>query len=1243
MKVPVMKTLSAAIIILLVSFTARADKPELIVQRGHSAHIRAIAVSPDGKILASGSSSPEQVIKLWEVDTGVEFRTLTGHTDSVVSLAFSPDGKILASGSYDTTIKLWDVLTGAELQTLKGHTNIVVSIAFSPDGKRLVSGGPDGMIRVWNLKTAKAALSFKGHSQEDVNSVVFSPDGKTLASGGDDHLAKLWDAKTWAELRVFKGHISPVYAVAFSPDGRILATGGGTNPAGLLMQSIDPSLKPDGEDMTIRLWDVASATQLRTLTGHTREVTSVAFSPDGKTLLSGASSGDVPKLWDVSGGTELRSLQGESNWASAVAFHPHGKYLFSSDEHAGRDRVVHMYDAGTGNQLRTFKGRAHYLQDLAFSPDGKTLAIASGDQSLKLWDLTTGRPRDAFQGLPSWVSAIAFSPNGETVVVRGSGDKVGSWDVNSGKELNTFRAFTMNKFKDSFSPDGKFLAGTFYRKSDSNTGYVGDTLVGLWEVKTGIQRHTLSHNSRDESLLAFSRDSQLLAAGSDDGTITLWNVQTGNVARTFKGNENVKRVAFSPDGRFLASVRGDRFQDVLEIWDTATDSAPLRMIDPDPYFISSPLVFSPDGRFLVAGNQQLIKLWEAKTGQLKATFSGHTNRVGSLAFSPDGRRLASGSSDGSIKIWQFPDGKELATLISFDERDWAVVTQEGRFDASDGGQALMHWRIGNESVALQQLKEGFFEPRLLAKVMGLNPEPLRNISGFTDVKLFPRVEYEPPPPGGRQLDIHLTNRGGGIGPVQVLVNGKEVVADARPANFNPNAAQATLRVDLTAAHLIEGRPNSIRVVAWNHDAVTKRGYVASRGEPLSWTPDGVAPGPDSGRPDLYAIVAGVSDYSSPRIKLRFPSKDAVDVANALELGAKLFNKVHLKLFASPGTDPRAIAPTKDNFRKAFEEFKAAKPMDVFVIYLAGHGVSLRTGDDTYLYLTQEARTTDSTELSNPAIRGQVAISSEELVEWIKRVPALRQVLVLDTCAAGAVVGELVKRRDMPGDIVRAVERLKDRTGFHVLLGSAADAASYEASQYGQGLLTYAMLQGMRGAALTSSGEVDVQRIFQYTADQVPLIAKSVGGIQRPEIRVPRGGESFPIGLLTKEDRERIRVNAIKPLVMQPRLLNRDAGFDDLQLEAAVEEALRDRSYGDDRTNDVAPFVYVEAHQLPDAFQPSGSYDISGDEITVTVNMVRDREPKARFTVKGSRGNVKQLSEKIADAIAAFAKSQADQN
>ncbi|MGV0105832.1 protein kinase domain-containing protein [Nostoc sp. DSM 114167] len=310
--------------------------------KGHSSMVHAIAISPDGQFIASGSN--DKTIKLWQVNTGKLVRQLgrwySSHSSMVHSVAFSPipissnlsyqgeSGKsagvadlnrgILASGSWDNTIKLWDVNTGKEIRTLTGHANWVNSVTFSPDGKFLASGSADCTIKLWQVNTGIEIQTFTGHS-DPVSSVAYSPrtfttnsqDRQLVASGSNDYTIKLWQVYTGRNIYTFTGHSFFVNCIAFSKNGEIIASGSGDN--------------------TIKLWHINTGREIRTLIGHSDSVWSVAFSQDGQFLASGSWDNTI-KLWHIHSGREISTLTGHSNYVRCVAFSPDGQTLVSGSD-----------------------------------------------------------------------------------------------------------------------------------------------------------------------------------------------------------------------------------------------------------------------------------------------------------------------------------------------------------------------------------------------------------------------------------------------------------------------------------------------------------------------------------------------------------------------------------------------------------------------------------------------------------------------------------------------------------------------------------------------------------------------------------------------------------------------------------------------------------------------------------------------------------------------------------------------
>jgi WD40 repeat protein len=332
---------AGAVSICLAGFESFAEESfEKIVLKGHPSWVLCVAFSPDGRTLASGGR--EKAIKLWSVAGDRQPIALEGNKD-IFSLAFSPDGRLLAAADGDGTVKVWDLRSRPpqRVHVLKGHKGIVTCVVFSPDGKMLASAGEDTTVRLWDPSTGREEAVLKrtplDFGRDGVRALAVSPNGKTLVAAQNDGTIAFWDRETKKERLSVRPDKRAVDCAQFSPDGKLLATA-----------DYGDSDRPDSY---VRFWNPTCGTEKFRITmratAETNSVIALAFMPDGKTLISARANHTI-KLWDVATLTETRTLKGHTGMVSSLSLSPDGKTLASGS----LDRTVRLWDISAANEQK---------------------------------------------------------------------------------------------------------------------------------------------------------------------------------------------------------------------------------------------------------------------------------------------------------------------------------------------------------------------------------------------------------------------------------------------------------------------------------------------------------------------------------------------------------------------------------------------------------------------------------------------------------------------------------------------------------------------------------------------------------------------------------------------------------------------------------------------------------------------------------------------------------------------------
>ena len=945
---------------------------------------------------------------------------------------------------------------------------------------------------LWEIATGRQVRRYSAYGE-----LTFTPDGKRFlaADHGHDYTAPITatmfetsTGRSLCEVSLFYQYFgAPNRPTALSPDGRLIVTVGQTGQE-----------QQGRVQRFLTLWDSDTGQRLRTFGDPDTKIYKVDFSKNNREVLAEEHDGTTTH-WDVRTGTKIRSEVSANPIRSipnepVFPISPTRKYVLEIDGHRVSDGtkwngdITAVCDATNGHVL--IKSTGHLT-------DVRDVRVGQSDHMT----IQTGLPGKmsslSVEG-GTMLNIMRFHANGvlspdERLVAEGGGDLT-LYDATTGEQL-----FKLGKGREfdgclAFTPDSRYLLAVA----------TSDKAAILWDLSTQQIVKSLGpfHGTRCHNHVAVSPDARyVFASGTYDlsSEAYFWDVATGKrlVFNCEESNTDCRLGAFSQDSHYLAIGKECLRESAPTLWETAAGQE-VRTFEPVKWLVCKSMIFSPDGRELLAAGDGGVCIWEVSSGRLLRTFKPE-QRIESASFTADSRRVfVTMFGRRGVIAWDIATGDELARFFLLDDgREWLTTSHEGLFDGSKTARDLVCFRVGGglNVVPVERFFRDFYRPGLLAAIMrGERPMPEVEMGK----QLPPAVCITTPKQGGDTeektvaIEAVVEDKGGGIKSPWVMQNNTRVIVENKPVKEG-NRLRWKFELPLVSGE------NTIEVQSASAD-----GSWESEPAKISFVQR--RPTEDS---DLYLLAIGVSKYAGESHNLQYAAADATAFTDLFRKhGEQSYGKgrVHVQTLIDADA-------TVQKIRAAVEDIaKKAHAQDVFILTLSGHGVMV---GQRYFFLPHEF--TGKGEGGWEERVKRQGLPGDALQTWINGVPALKRVVVYDTCQSGGAVAVAGLSRD-PFQFQRAFETFRRSTGCHVIAAATATQEAQEIRDLGHGALTYALLAGLgevdRGplksrSITTKDGLIHVREWLTFAQENVPMLTKLYYGHEQM-VDVFAEGRSFPV-------------------------------------------------------------------------------------------------------------------------------------
>ncbi len=1073
--------------LLSICFSLNAQKPEVVVSRGHTDVISTMDFSDDGKWLATGSL--DKLVKIIHNSTGKELRTFSGNAGRVSFVKFDDKGKVVGAHLNSDEVKFWSMETGELLARYETPSNYS-EFDFVLNNTKALIIGKEGRPHLYDFQeqTEPKPISdllgvtrFKAIEKSN-EAIVYDYKGKlskfNLKTGAITAERQLHDGYSFCPTRIDSDHAGKYVAMVFNKT-------------------------------EIHIINTKDLSTYAVLKGHENQVKDIKFDEKSSTLLSVQHGSKDLFIWDLKAKKlEARNkvIDFSGEW---IEPHPKQNLILIADW-----KKLLYVDRKTMKVSKIFKSKSNKIVNMAYDQKGKYLAAASLSMDIKLWDLEQNKIVKKFQGF--W--PVAIDPTGKKLLSNYMSIKIAVWDIESGKKLAELPTQGDLIQKICFSRDGKMVAGM---------GLQGK--VFIWDMETYKIKQVIKWPVGMTYGIVFSPDGKYVAASGLQNSFYVWNVESGEQVAYKDGFMlMMSDLKFSPDGSYFAACNWDK---KIYIYDTKTWN--LKSTLEGHVNTVQTIDISADGKYLAsgAGNNSVLEadnsviVWDVATGNQVCKYTGHVGGVNKVIFDKTSQLVYSCADDGMIKAWNYQNCSEVGTFVSVNETDYIITTPDYYYMASKDALEAVSFRIADNLYPFDQFDLKLNRPDIVSKRLGKTPEGVIHAYEYLYKKRLRKMNFNE---SDLAADFQLPSlevNGENI-PLVTNETSIKIPIKAFDENHHLNRVNVYLNdvplyglegIQLdkdsksleqeVSVNLIEGN-NKIQLSVLNDKGVESLRHTLSIVRNESDAPS-----------DLYVVTIGVSEYADERFNLKYPVKDARDVISTLSSAQKLYQNVYHKALLDKDV-------TRENVAALKEFFQSAKPDDVIVIFVAGHGVL----DENFEYYYG----THDIDFDHPEKRG---LPYEDLDNLLVKTKAIKKLLIMDTCHSGEVDKEEVAfSEDLAEDVgdvqfrnagatvskknafglensVQLLENMfsdvRKGSGAHVISSAGGAEYAMESDEWQNGLFTYCLLYGIQKgkANLDRRNGIVISELKKYVYD---LVSELSQGKQKPTSREENSSMDYRI-------------------------------------------------------------------------------------------------------------------------------------